>query len=223
MSAFTISKLYVLARESRTEGCYKMLTTVQTTALAFLALQLSDLIRGSLEYSDILELKLLSNAVSSVAALAFCVLSFVEHRRSATPSTSLVLYILACLLGHGVELFILSPMASREILYLLIAHVFLDLAVLIVECQNKASILLPHYQRLTPEERAGILERNFFWWINPILMKGHRSILIDADLPRTGEELSSSKLRRNILRSWDQRGLRSSLQVPSLSCFCAHD
>jgi hypothetical protein len=104
-------------------------------------------------------------------------------------------------------------MASREVLYLLIAHVFLDIAVLIVECQNKASILLPHYQRLTPEERAGILERTFFWWINPILMKGHRSILIDADLPRTGEELSSSKLRRNILRSWDQRGLRSSLPL----------
>ena len=27
MSAFTISKLYVLARELRTEGCYKMLTS----------------------------------------------------------------------------------------------------------------------------------------------------------------------------------------------------
>ena len=201
------------------DGRRKTLTTVQVTAIAFLALQLHDLINASLEFSGIFDLKLLSKAVSFVAAVAFCILSFAEHRRSITPSTLLVLYILACLFGHGVELLILSPKIDRKCLSFLLAHVFLELAVLVVECQNKYAILLPQYQQLTPEERAGILGRALFWWINPLLMKGYRSILTNADLPRPGEALSSNKLRRNILRSWDQRGLRISPSSDSIAMF----
>jgi ATP-binding cassette, subfamily C (CFTR/MRP), member 1 len=186
------------------------LTAVQVTTLAFLALQLSILIRYSLESPGVFDIQLFSSTVSSIAALAFCVLSVVEHRRSATPSTFLVLYILACAFGHASELLVLPPNHNKEALSFLIFQISLELAVLVAECQNKDSILLPQYQQLTPEERAGILGRTFFWWINPFLMKGHRSILTDDDLPRTGEELSSSKMRRNILRAWDRRGLWSS-------------
>jgi ATP-binding cassette subfamily C (CFTR/MRP) protein 1 len=184
--------------------------------LTFLALQLSILIRYSTEFPGVFGIQLFSHIVSSIAALAFCVLSVVEHRRSATPSTLLVLYILACAFGNASELLIMPPKHNNEALYFLFVPVSLELAILVTECQSKDSILLPQYQQLTPEERAGILGRTFFWWINPILMKGHRSILADADLPRTGEKLSSSKMRANILRSWNQRGLRSS---ESPNCF----
>jgi len=177
---------------------------VQVTTFAFLALQLSTLMRNSLTAFDI---RVLSNALSSVAAFGFCILSFVEHRRSPTPSTLLVLYALACLLGSGVELLILPPIFSKESLSFSVANICLELALLVVECQKKGSILLPQYQQLTPEERAGILEQTFFGWINPILMKGYRLNLTDADLPLTGEELSSKRLRRKILLTWDQRGL----------------
>jgi ATP-binding cassette, subfamily C (CFTR/MRP), member 1 len=189
-------------------------------SLTFLALRLSDLISASLEFSGIFDLKLLPKVASFVAAVMFCILSFVEHRRSATPSTLLVLYILACLLGHGVELLVLSPIMSRKSLSFQVAHIFLELAVLVVECKNKYAILLPEYQQLTPEEQAGILGRAFFWWINPLVMKGYQSILTDADLPRPTEALSSKKLRRSIMRSWDQRGLRCFL---SSSRFCTLD
>ncbi len=104
---------------------------------------------------------------------------------------------------------------NREVLYSLIVHLILELVLVILECQNKDSVLFLEYQQLTPEERASVLGQTFFWWINTILMKGHRSILTDADLPRIDQKLSSSNLRRDISRSWDQRGLRS-LRSPNV-------
>jgi ATP-binding cassette subfamily C (CFTR/MRP) protein 1 len=197
-----------------------MLNAAQVTALAFLALQLGSLVRCSPASQQASNIQLFSKIVSSFSALGFCVLSFVEQRLSAIPSTLLVLYMLACALGHASELFILPLKHDREMLCFLIVHVFLELALVVLECQDKDSVLLPEYQQLTPEERASVLGRTFFWWINPILMKGHRSILTDADLPRTGQKLSSSKLRRDILRSWDQRGLRSP-RSPNVLCTSA--
>jgi ATP-binding cassette, subfamily C (CFTR/MRP), member 1 len=178
-------------------------------------LQLSDLIRGSLE-TESFDLNLFSKTISSMAALIFCVLSFVEHRRSTTPSGVLVLYMLACLLGHCAEILILPTQHGREALYFLFARTFLELAVLVSECQSKKDVLLPDYEILSPEERAGILERAFFWWINPILLQGYRSFLTDTDLPSTGRELSSKGLRQKILLSWDQRRMGIPQSIYSL-------
>ncbi|KAE9376652.1 ABC transporter [Stipitochalara longipes BDJ] len=192
----------------------KLITTV-----AFLALQLGNIIRHP---SAVFDVHVLSNIISSVAAFVFCILSFVEHRRSPTPSTLLVLYILACLLGSGAELLILPPTIGVESLSFPIANICVELAILVVECQKKDAVLLAPYQQLTPEERAGILERTFFGWINPILKKGYRLILTDADLPRTGKELLSEGLRRKILRTWDQRGKperATTLPYVLLKCF----
>jgi ATP-binding cassette subfamily C (CFTR/MRP) protein 1 len=197
---------------ARDEG----LTNVQVIGLAFSALQMSDLIKASIGSSGIFDAKLFSRGVSFVAALFFCILSFVEHLWSATPSTLLILYILGCLLGHGVELLFLLPKVNKESLYLPITHTFLELGLLLVECHSKEDILLPHYIKLTPEESSGILERTFFWWINPILFKGYQSALTAADLPGVGEKLSSKSLRRNVLRTWDQRGLHFTSSIMPL-------
>ena len=176
----------------------------QVTTFAFLAVQLSSFVKNS---SAVFDIHVLSNAISSVAAFVFCILSFIEHQRSPTPSTLLVLYILACLLGSGVELLILPPYFTVGSISLPITNICVELAVLVFECQEKDSALFAPYQELTPEERSGILERTFFLWINPILKTGYRQNLTDADLPRAGKELSSEGLRRKILRTWDQRGL----------------
>jgi len=177
---------------------------MQITTFAFLAVQLCNLLRQSLSVFD---LHVLLNTISSIAALVFCVLSFVEHRRSPTPSTLLTLYILACFLGSAVELFILPPNVSLDSLTFPIVSICVELAVLVVECQKKDALLTAPHQQLTPEERSGILERVFFWWINPILKQGFRLNLTDADLPRVGRALESENLRSKILRTWDQRGL----------------
>jgi ATP-binding cassette subfamily C (CFTR/MRP) protein 1 len=131
--------------------------------LAFLALQLGSLVRYSLASQQAFDIQLFSEIISSVSALGFCVLCFAEHRLSVTPSTLLVLYMLACVLGHASELLILPIKHDRELLYFLIVHVFLELALVILECQDKNSVLLPEYQQMTPEERASVLERTFFW------------------------------------------------------------
>lgn len=63
----------------------------------------------------------------------------------------------------------------------------------------------------SPEEKAGILGRTFFWWIIPILRNGNRNILVAEDLPSTDAKLASNVLRRRILLAWDQRGLSLSI------------
>ncbi|PMD48812.1 putative ATP-binding cassette transporter [Hyaloscypha variabilis F] len=189
------------------------------TTIAFLAVQLSSFVKNS---SAVFDIHVLSNAISSLAALVFCILSFIEHQRSPTPSTLLVLYILACLLGSGVELLILPPSFTVGSISLPITNICVELAVLVFECQKKDSAFLAPYQQLTLEERAGILERTFFLWINPILKRGYRLNLTDADLPRAGKELSSEGLRRKILRTWDQRAKperTTTLPYVLLKCF----
>lgn len=184
-----------------------MLIRIQVLTLAFLALQLSNLVQLFLVPSDNFDLNLFSKAVSCLAAFVFSVLSIVEHRKSTTPSTLLLLYILSSLLGHCVETLVLPSEYSRQALYFLTLRTSLELAVLASESQSKEDILLPEYERLSPEEREGLLGRALFWWINPILLRGYRTILADADLPLTGIELSSKRLRQKTLQYWDSRGM----------------
>jgi ATP-binding cassette subfamily C (CFTR/MRP) protein 1 len=179
----------------------------QITTIAYFGLRLADLTIFSLGSSIIFDSQLFSRAISCFGALALCGLSYVEHRRAARPSNLLVLYVLSCLLGHAIELFMLLPSSNSQSLSFLFATIILELAVLAIESHTKEAILLPRSQQLAPEELEGILGRTFFWWINPILLKGYRSILTDADLPHMEEELSSLTLRRKVQWSWDQRGL----------------
>ncbi|KAK0708156.1 putative ABC transporter [Lasiosphaeris hirsuta] len=57
----------------------------------------------------------------------------------------------------------------------------------------------------SPEECSGILSKAFFFWINPILARGYRNILIQHDLPHLSRDMRPEAIREGILKAWSQR------------------
>lgn len=147
-----------------------------------------------------------SLALSFAAAIDICILSYFEHARSIRPSSLIVIYLFASLVGHATQLSLsTNELGTVDEVAVAASRICLELALLVIECRTKLSILKPLYQQLAPEEFSGIFGRTFFWWINPVLKKGNKTFLKPSDLPATDRKLSSEILRRNALRTWDQR------------------
>lgn len=153
-------------------------------------------------------LSVLLEALAVVAAAGACLLSFKEHLYAVQPSTLLSLYLLAHLAGQLVLLTaptIISKAGRKHELG--IGCVVVGVFFLVLENLDKKSILRKPYQQCAPEETTGILGRTFFWWINPILRDGNRSILVAEELPSIDEKLSSGALRKGIIQAWSKRRL----------------
>jgi ATP-binding cassette subfamily C (CFTR/MRP) protein 1 len=179
---------------------------MQATAIVYAALQLSLLVQWSTDSPKPISASIPSAALSLVAALTICHLSFTEHRRSIRPSTLLNFYLLITLVLDAVQartLFLLQDAAAIASVYT--AAISIKLLLLILEAQSKASILRPSYRSLSPEETAGILNRLFLWWINSVFVTGYRKLLTGDDLPRLDAELSSEHMRKELQRAWDGR------------------
>lgn len=157
------------------------------------------------DYSSILV-----GALAAVAAAGACLLSFIEHRRAVQPSTLLTIYILALLAGQLIFMTAPRTISKGVRQYeLSLGCAAVEVLFLIVENVDKKSILRKRYQQCAPEETIGILGRTFFWWINPILRDGNRSILVADDLPSLDKKLSSSGLRNGIIHAWRERSIIS--------------
>jgi hypothetical protein len=80
-------------------------------------------------------------------------------------------------------------------------------ALLVLECCAKGR---PAFSGLnkqqSPEELYGVLGRVLFTWINPILLRGYRGILVNHDSPPLGQDMKPEFTRKAILQAWSQRG-----------------
>jgi ATP-binding cassette, subfamily C (CFTR/MRP), member 1 len=124
-----------------------------------------------------------------------------EHMHSVRPADLAVVVLLVSLLcdtaaalKDGLEKWLLPA-----------TEIALKLLLVATESRSKQRILTSPYNSLPPEQLAGILSRIFFWWINPILAQGNRTILSEDTLPLIDDQLSSKQLRHQGLKAWDQR------------------
>lgn len=142
--------------------------------------------------------------LSFVASLVVFVLSRLEHSRGIRPSTLLNLYLLISLLFDTVQVRTLYLRHDDSaILGLFTASVGIKAILLLLEAKNKRSCLRPPYNRFSPETTSGIFNHSFFWWLNPILLKGFRSILTLDDLFTTDQALLSEPLQHEMERAWN--------------------
>ncbi|KAH8663507.1 ABC transporter [Tricladium varicosporioides] len=181
------------------------------TSFIYLIFQLVSLILLPMQVSRPSATCQVSGVVSFVAALGLCLVSYIEHRRSIRPSTLITVYLTASLIGHVIELTV--PGSGIEASFSFarysipsLAKCLIELVFLLNECHEKRTILKAEYHGLSPEETAGALSKTLFWWINPILAEGIRSMFSSKDIPITDKSLSSKYLRREILLKWNQRG-----------------
>lgn len=146
--------------------------------------------------------------LSILAALCLSLLLLQEERRSDRASDLAVLYLLASTLCDVIILATPSSVVrhahfSRMVLFRCSTHATL----LLLECYTKRRTACHDFTvAVSPEERHGILNRVFFIWINPILLRGYTSILVNQDLPSLGQSMKPELTRESIIESWSKRG-----------------
>ena len=149
----------------------------------------------------------ISLLISLLAAPGLSLLLFLEQQRSQKPSDLATLYLLASILCDVVVLTVSSGAAERmEISRPVLIRCCMDAAILLFECCGKRSAFSAVNKHQSPEELSGVLSRALFTWINPILLRGYRNILIDQDLPPLSEDMKPEITRKKILQIWSQRG-----------------
>lgn len=142
---------------------------------------------------------------STFAAFELSILSFLEHRRTVRPSSTVTLYVGLSSIKDFIALTLPSGNLATTELILVSIRLVLELSLLIVDFQNRLAILKPRSKHLAPEEVTGVLGRALFWWINPIIKEGYYDILTQDDLPNVDRALSSRGLRKRLIRAWTQR------------------
>jgi ATP-binding cassette subfamily C (CFTR/MRP) protein 1 len=86
-------------------------------------------------------------------------------------------------------------------------HLVVKTFLLALEIQSKSSLLISPYNKLPPEETAGILSSILFWWINSFLFRSYRNAPTVGNLPPVDQKILSTPLKSAILRAWDRRGM----------------
>lgn len=131
-----------------------------------------------------------------------CILSSLEHSRSARTSDYLNVYLLLSLLCDAAQVRtlwllglhgVLAPVAS--------ACMRSKVLLLFLEVRGKDFILLDKYKNLTPEALSGVFSRMLFWWLNPLFLRGFRSTLGQDDMFQIDDALRSETLGRKFCQS----------------------
>lgn len=166
-----------------------------------------------------------SASLTVVAALSLGILSYVEHRRSIRPSLLIVVFLLFSALFDIAQTRTLWLRGGDDyvtLAALLWANLAVKLLLLVLESYEKRSFLTKPYNEYAAEELGGILNRSIFWWINPLLLQGYRSVLSPNDLSNIDQQLASETLDGKMKHTWDamqQCGHKFPLLRCIISCF----
>jgi hypothetical protein len=140
------------------------------------------------------------------AALGLSLIFSLERHRSSKPSDLAAVYLLASVFCDMVALTIPSSVQGsvhRPPHVRCVLHSVL----LVLECLLPRTTAPGMPQRdQSPEEASGILSRFLFAWINPILLRGYKSMLVVHDLPHLSADMSAKLSREAMVRSWNKRG-----------------
>ncbi|KAG9258286.1 multidrug resistance-like protein [Emericellopsis atlantica] len=145
-----------------------------------------------------------SAALALVASIVFAVLSTLKQRASLRPSLLITAYLsLSVLLDAArARTLWLSPSVSTSTRSLLTASLTLRAVILLLESTEKRSYLLPEYRSVSAETTSGPINTSLFWWLNPLFLRGYRSLLHYDHLGRLDEELESERLAVRLRHAW---------------------
>ncbi|KAK3301707.1 P-loop containing nucleoside triphosphate hydrolase protein [Chaetomium strumarium] len=146
-------------------------------------------------------LLLLSLAASLIAALGLNLLMYLEQRRANKPSDLAILYLLASVACDLVALTVPSavrrPPPARWLLHTLL---------LVLESfESPVNQAWTPRKSQAPEDNSSILSRLFFAWINPVVLRGYRSLLLSDDSPPLPRDLDAKLSKQGMVESWNRR------------------
>lgn len=148
----------------------------------------------------------LASAVLSVlAGVILAALSHFEHARSVRPSFIINLYLIVTALFDAARVrthWLMTDGDNHTLAAVMTASLAVKLVVLLLEAREKRSLLLGLYSRFSVESTSGLISRSSFWWLNSLLLSGHRNVLSVNDLPAIHEKLDSASLGDQLQSAW---------------------
>lgn len=170
----------------------------------YIALQIVLLIFWTRPSSLGTELSIPLAAISLFSGILFLATSYFEHQRTIRPSTILGVFLFVSLLCNCARTRTLwlrqSESAIPIAMTLLVA---MTAILLVVESIGKRKILLQRDQhKHTPEATAGIFNRYFFVWLNPLFKEGYTKALTIEGLSNLDKHLTSRYLARVSSQDW---------------------
>lgn len=83
------------------------------------------------------------------------------------------------------------------------AGIVVKACILCLEAQNKRAILIQDWKLLGQEATCSAVNTAFLWWANPLLWKGHTSVLKLDELPELEPKFRSQYVLPVMLREWE--------------------
>lgn len=177
-------------------------TAKLVVAIIFAALRLTSSVLWTLNSTLCTRLSVPYTILSTLSAIGIGIVSYFEHTRSVRPSTLLAVFLTLTLLfdvAIARTLWLLVPGAQLAAVFT--TSVAVKAVLLVLEAREKTP--LPKCRpRLSPESLSSVYSRSFFWWINPLFLKGYRKILALHDLDRLEDELASERLCQKMTLAW---------------------
>lgn len=195
--------------------CPSLLTRLGKVAFtSYLALQIAVLVLWERRSSPNTAFTLACNVLTIVCYIVLMLVSFFEHTRSIRPSTILVVYIgLSLLLDIAqVRTLFLIPQLGA-IPQVSLSRFVVKFIILILETFEKRRMILPGWKTSSPEATGSVINRSLFIWLNKLLAKGFRTVLMVDSLPQLDNEILSASAPNALMTKWRQ-GRSNLTKVP---------
>ncbi|KAK0391974.1 hypothetical protein NLU13_1472 [Sarocladium strictum] len=155
-----------------------------------------------------------------VSSLLLTGLIYAEHARSSRPSKLLSVYLFISSLldlAQARSLFLQRPSTTGKIGAVFAVSVATKLALVLLEEVPKPG----QRERPSKEEVSGPIRRSVLGWLNPLFLRGYRSLLSVGDLDDIDHKFDSARLLSMLSASWDSsdKSARHTLLRSTLSAF----
>ncbi|KAL4902740.1 hypothetical protein BDW74DRAFT_186698 [Aspergillus multicolor] len=138
-------------------------------------------------------------AVSIAASLAALALSCWQEHRSPRPSTLLTLFLGSCIPLDAVRARTIYAVQPRTYFVVFVVGLACDFVKFILECVEKTGGTDP----LPSEATGNVFNRNFYWWLNRLLLRGFREVLAVEKLAAIDDGVSNESDAERFARKWD--------------------
>ncbi|GFF54141.1 metal resistance protein YCF1 [Aspergillus udagawae] len=149
-------------------------------------------------------------AVSAAASVSALALSYWQHRRSPRPSTVLTLFLGSCIALDAVRARTIWAVQTRTFFIVFVVGLGCDTVKFILECLEKAGHQAQDLNPLPSETTGNVFNRNFFWWLNPLLVHGFKEVLEVEKLTTIDERVTNETDADVFAKKWDAVVFKSS-------------
>ncbi|EFY89104.1 multidrug resistance protein MDR, putative [Metarhizium acridum CQMa 102] len=183
----------------------KLFQAKQATIAVYSCLQLALVASWSLPSTPKTKTSIAEAVIGVLEAGAISALSWAAHHKSVGPSILLNLYLLlsAVLDAAAARTYLTRQGDLAAIGGVLSASLAVKAALLLLALEEWPKELVLKDKAAADETAAGVISRGVFWWLNPLLLVGAKTLLAVDDIGAIEDEFDSARLLHQLERVWD--------------------